>query len=283
VILVPGTAIPAGIGYQFSFAKLLAASTFADPVWINAPNSSLGDVQVTSEFVAYAINYISSVCGNAKVSVLSWSQGGLNTQWALKYWPSTRPSVEDFIAISPDFDGTILAPILCPDFPVSLVCVPSFVQQTRGSKFIQTLRANGGDSAYVPTTTVFTQFDEIVQPQSGSEASAIIGDARGVGVTNNELQHICSDRPAGRVYTHESSLVNPLSWALAQDALQNQGPGSVSRIQNLREDVCNSYLAPGLELHDFLGTEGFLVVAVSEIAKYKDKTNIEPPIKNYAL
>lgn len=32
-------------------------------------------------------------------------------QWALKYWPSTRATVSDFIAVSPDISGTTIADI----------------------------------------------------------------------------------------------------------------------------------------------------------------------------
>jgi hypothetical protein len=63
---------------------------------------------------------------NQNVSVISWSQGGLDTQWALKYWPSTRDVTSNFIAQSPDFHGTVLAYILCPAFPmlcVHLACI----------------------------------------------------------------------------------------------------------------------------------------------------------------
>ncbi|KKA17574.1 Lipase, partial [Rasamsonia emersonii CBS 393.64] len=109
VILVPGTAIPAGM------IKLGSAAN-VDPVWVNIPKASLGDVRVNSEYVAYAINYISGVSASSNVSVISWSQGGINTQWALKYWPSTRSVVSDFIALSPDFHGTIESILVCPGF-----------------------------------------------------------------------------------------------------------------------------------------------------------------------
>jgi len=66
--------------------------------------------------VAYAINFISAVSKNANVSIIAWSQGNLDTQWALKYWSSTRSIFNDFINIAADLHGTVLAYITCPDF-----------------------------------------------------------------------------------------------------------------------------------------------------------------------
>ncbi len=112
----------------------------------------------------------------------------------------------------------------------------------------------GGDSAYVPTTTVYTGTDEIVQPQSGTNASAIILDARGVGVSNTQAQIACPGQPAGGPYTHEGMLYNPLSFALAVDALTHPGPGELSRID--LTTVCAEIAAPGLNANDLVLTQG---------------------------
>ncbi|KAI9924130.1 hypothetical protein ASPWEDRAFT_429172 [Aspergillus wentii DTO 134E9] len=279
MILVPGTAVPAGLTYYFNFGKLGSVAD-VDVVWVNVPNASLGDAQVNSEYVAYAINYISAM-SDSKVSVLSWSQGGLNTQWALKYWPSTRSAVEDFIAISPDYHGSELLPILCPTLE-DLVCTPAFWQQGNNASFVETLRDNGGNSAYVPTTNIFSSWDEIVAPMDEGNASAILADTRKVGVTNNHLQTICSKKPAGGIYTHEGVLYNPLAWALAVDALKHDGPGNPSRLD--LDKVCEQSVPEqfGLGLDQVLGTEGLLLVAVAEAFTYSSKSHGEPPIASYA-
>lgn len=160
VLLVPGTGVPAGLIYHFNFAKLLASMRFADAVWVNIPGSSLGDVQVNAEYVAYVMNYISGVSANAKVGVISWSQGGLHIQWALKYWPSTREVVSGFMPVGPDLHGSLVGGA-CLGFP-SPTCTPAILQQGYDTKLIRTLRADGGNSAYVPTTTFYTSFDEVV-------------------------------------------------------------------------------------------------------------------------
>lgn len=278
VILVPGTAIPAGISYHFSFSKLGDGSS-ADVVWVNIPRASLSDAQVNAEYVAYAINYISAISGGGSVAVLTWSQGGLDAQWALKYWPSTRGVVEDFIAISPDFHGTIERAPICPTLDY-LACTPSIWQQGWETNYIKTLRDEGGDSAYVPTTTVYSSFDEIVEPMSGRDASAILQDAREVGVTNNHLQSICPGQPAGGIYSHEGVLYNPIAWALAIDALDHDGPGETSRLH--LDELCQQILPPQLGLDDMLGTEGLLLIAVAEIVEYRPRATSEPAIQKYA-
>jgi hypothetical protein len=186
------------------------------------------------------------------VSVIAWSQGNLGVQWALKYWPSVRSQVNNFIGISPDFHGTVEAYLLCLGAP-ELGCTPSIIQQEYESLFVNALRFNGGDSAYVPTTAIYSSTDEIVQSQSGTSASGYMNDERGVGVSNVEVQVVCPGQPAGELVTHEGLLYNPLAFALAMDALQHGGPGVLSRIDVA--EACSQIVAPGLDLNDFLSTE----------------------------
>jgi hypothetical protein len=280
VIGVPGTGSTGCLTFNSNFFKLWSSVSYADPVWLNIPNFLLDDAQINAEYVAYAINYISGISSNANVSVIAWSQGNLDTQWALKYWPSTRAVVLDFISISPDFHGTELAYIICPGFP-SVACTPSVIQQNYNSNFIATLRSDGGDSAYVPTTTIYSATDSIVQPQSGTAASAFINDGRGVGVSNNEIQVICNGLPAGGLYTHEGVLYNPLAYALAVDALTHDGPGLTSRLD--LGSVCSEIASPGLSLGDVLATEGNIPVAVAVVAAYVPKVITEPTIMSYAI
>lgn len=65
-------------------------------------------------------------------------------------------------------------------------CAPAVLQQEYESNFIQTLRANGGDQALVPTTEVHNVFDEVVEPQAGTGASAFLD-----GASNVEVQSVC--------------------------------------------------------------------------------------------
>ncbi|KAI5248659.1 alpha/beta-hydrolase [Aureobasidium subglaciale] len=279
VILMPGSGSTGYFTYVGNYIKLLTGSGYADPVWLNIPGYLLNDAQVNAEYAAYAINYIASITGK-KVSIIGWSQGNIDIQWAFKYFTSTVKSVRNHIAISPDYAGTVNANLICPD---GLPCDPAVLQQQyKGtSNFIDRMRLGNGDSAYVPTTTVYSGlFDEIVEPQQGTGASAYLNDARKVGVTNNYLQGICPGLPGGSFYTHEGVLYNPIAFGLVKDALINGGAGKTSRLD--LNKLCNIYLAEGLNVGDLLVTENSIVVAALSLILYLPKVVVEPAIKAYA-
>jgi hypothetical protein len=287
VIMIPGTGSYGGFVFANNLRKLLTGQPWADPVWLNVPGAMLGDAQVNSEYIAYAINYISSISAknnskNAKeIAIISWSQGGLDTQWVFKYWPSTTKVVTDFLPVSADFRGTILTNILClsPDTTVSLnpLCAPSAIQQEATSNYV---RLGGGNTAYVPTTSFFSGFfDEVVEPQQGTLASAYVNAGPNAPVSNIEVQKVCAGKLGGTFYGHAGVLFHPLTYALVVDALKNNGPGSLSRIDV--DSVCNSYTAPGLDLDDVIATLGLIPVAGVSLLAYPDRRSVEPRLMSY--
>ncbi|KAJ5367212.1 hypothetical protein N7541_001153 [Penicillium brevicompactum] len=278
VLLVPGTAGSAGSSYYFNFEKLLRETDFADPIWVNVPDYSLGDIQVNSEYIAYAINYVAAV-SNTTIGVVAASQGNVGVQWALKYWPSSRESVEDFMAISADFHGSyLIEACLIPNS----FCTPAVLQQAYDSEFIKTLRSDDGDSAYVPTTSVYSGPDEVVTPQTDPDASGELRDAHGVGSTNTQIQLACPGLPAGGFYFHGSLIVNPITWALFVDAITHEGPADLSRID--LDSICARLITQGLGLTDLLGSE--LAVDLESVVDQLEYgymgPSVEPAIKDYA-
>lgn len=278
VLLVPGTGSYGGNAYYTNYIKLLNQTDFADVAWLNIPHYLLEDSQQNAEYVAYGVNYLSGISEGKKVSVISWSQGGLITQWALKYWPSLRDNIGEFIPVSADFHGTKLAPVLCPSWP-KFPCAPSVLQQEYNSNFVNTLMKNDGDSAYVPTTSLYSGFDEIVEPQS-INASASLKDARNVGVGNYQFQKLCPNKTAGKFYTHEGALYNPVGYALAADALKHGGVGDPSRID--LEHLCSLPFPEELDYADILTTEVELLYCGFNILFQKGKVKEEPRIRGYA-
>ena len=110
IILVPGTGDTGYTTFDGNYIPL--GSSIGDPVWLNIPGYLLNDEQTNSEYVAYAINYIYGVSNKREVAVFGWSQGNIDTQWAFKYWPSTRNRTTDHVAFSPDYHGTVIANFL---------------------------------------------------------------------------------------------------------------------------------------------------------------------------
>ncbi|KAH7382078.1 hypothetical protein BKA64DRAFT_583833 [Cadophora sp. MPI-SDFR-AT-0126] len=274
VLLIPGTGSMGGETFEPNFAKLLGSSTFGDPVWLNVPGRMCDDASRNAEFVAYAINYLSAIC-NSKIAVVAWSQGTLSVQWSFKYWPSTRTQVNNFIALSGVFRGTVAARLLAPKNGIP--CSPAIWQQKRNSNFTATLMSNGGDSAYVPTTSIYSSTDEVVQPQFGKNASARLHDERDVGVTNCEIQVVVGKKPAALMYTH-LSMLNPLAWALTEDAITNGGPGRLDRIN----PKCYLHTKPpGLNMLDVAKTKALSVKCGKAITTFSPKCKTEPELPPY--
>ena len=138
VILMPGTGVPAIDSYSVSFIPIFAPEGIAnaDVMLVTVPSISLGDAQTTSEYAAFAINYAALVL-NRRATMIAFSQGNLNTQWALKYWPSTRNNLRNYVAMSPDYDGTLDASVLCN---------PNSLLTSNVATVVQDLLANRGQT-----------------------------------------------------------------------------------------------------------------------------------------
>jgi hypothetical protein len=117
----------------------------------------MGDMQISSEYVAYSIHYISQISGGLQPAVVAHSQGNPDTQWALQFWPSTRRVARAFISLSPDFHGISLfeSPLSGACEGTSL-CQAALWQQSSGSNYYKALH-NADFQAQVPTTSIWTQ------------------------------------------------------------------------------------------------------------------------------
>lgn len=76
-----------------------------DIAWFTSPTRSLGDAQITAEYIAHNIKILARKSATGKVFIVGHSQGNINIQWALKYWPSARSFVSGWSSLAGDFHG----------------------------------------------------------------------------------------------------------------------------------------------------------------------------------
>ncbi|CCF46077.1 hypothetical protein CH063_03777 [Colletotrichum higginsianum] len=75
-------------------------------------------------------------------------------------------------------------------------------------------------------------------------------------------------------------LYNALAFALLRDALANEGPGRLERVD--RKKVCADPAAGKLDALEIQATEAVLADAARNVLVYPNKVNREPAIKDYA-
>lgn len=155
VLLVHGTATTGEQTWGKGYVPALASNGYT-PCYVTLPSRAMNDMQVSSEYVAYNIHQLSELSGGLKPAIISHSQGGPVSQWALQFWPSTRNVTRAFVPLAPDFAGIDLKisdlHVICG----VVDCQPSLWQQSEGSNYYNAL--HGHDfRALVPTTSIWSK------------------------------------------------------------------------------------------------------------------------------
>lgn len=249
VLLVHGTGVNARLNFAWNYIPGLKAQGF-QVCWVDLPYAALGDIQVSAEYVARAVEVMAKATG-AKVDVVGHSQGGLVPRWAVRYFPSGA-AVDDLVMLAAPNHGTLTA-----DAATSSRRQPAAVWQMRVvARFISAL--NRGDETPGPLsyTSISSAADELVQPLGTQELD---------GATNILLQEVCPGRPVD----HVNIVADGVTWLLVLDALSEPGTADPAR---LPATACaNAQMPyttlPPLELPDW---------------SQDTLTDKEPPIKPYA-
>lgn len=256
--------------------------------YVNLPNRTLGDAQVTSEYVVSAIQRLYQQTGKKQIALVGHSQGNLNIQWALNYWPSTRSMVANYVSLSGDFQGTGEGPILqaVQDLAVRGTS-PSVIQQSvllgQQSNYLKALNKRG-NLALVPTTSTYGLEDEIIQPVA---PDTMLGSG-GAAFVHVAVEDICPTF----VVDHFAILIDSVAFYLALDAFTHGGVASVARVRAAYPDICSNAVAPGVSStavpddakEAFLealavGTEG----VGTQGGPLSQRALVEPPLMPYAL
>ncbi|KAL8281257.1 hypothetical protein RQP46_006291 [Phenoliferia psychrophenolica] len=184
-----------------------------DVCYVSLPDFSTGDVQRSSEYVAYGVQYLAPKSATGRVSIIGHSQGGgVNPQHALTYWPSIQKLVSGYIALAADFQGTLL-----------------FNTQANeaqdGSNYMKQQNSplpGSGARALVPTTSIYTYTDDIVQPQLVDSTSVL------PGAGNHAIQDLDVCGPSA-VAEHFTLIMSPQAFGLVFAALEHGSPVDLSK------------------------------------------------------
>lgn len=222
ILLNPATGVTVDENYSWNYEKAFSAQ---GRPWcaLHMPSHTLGDIQVAGEYLVYGIRTMHAKA-HKKIAIMGHSQGGMSMRWALRFWPDTRPMVDDVIGMAGSNHGTTALPICTPGFTS---CLPAVWQQQSNAAFIKALNSGAETFKGISYTEIFTHTDEVVQPNYSDAISSSALHTGAGAITNVSTQDVC---PLD-VYEHLAiGTIDPTAYALAQDALNHAGPAKVSRI-----------------------------------------------------
>lgn len=269
VLLVHGTGTSGHEQWDWNYGILLR-ETGHDVCVVTYPDRGLGDQQISAEYIARAIQRIHAESGR-KVDMVGHSQGASMPRWAVKWWPSVQEALDDFVLLAGPVHGTSVAGGALPTGQP-----PAFFQFSPSSSFVRVLNEGDETPGDVDYTSIYTRYDELVQPVDPPTAALDPG-LDNPRVANILLQDICP----GNLAEHLTiGTVDRLTQILTLDALDNDGPTDVGRV-GVDPLLCaleGLYLVPDTFVN--LLTQ-FERSAADGIPDFELVTE-EPPLRDYA-
>ena len=265
VLLVPGTGATADDNFSWNYEPAFNARGIP---WcaVTFPSSGNNDIQVNGEYVVYAIRTMFQRAGR-RIAIAGHSQGGMVPRWALRWWPDTRPMVDDVIGFAGTNHGTTMAHADCPRG-----CIPANSQQASDSMFIRALNSGQETFGGISYTEVYSHTDEEVQPNADNTGTSSLHTGNG-RITNVAIQDIC---PADTTEHLGIGTYDNVAYSLAMDALSHDGPADPARIPS---SVCTQPLMPGVNPLTFPADSMRALVDVETSSG--DTVTHEPPLACY--
>jgi triacylglycerol esterase/lipase EstA (alpha/beta hydrolase family) len=261
VLLVHGTGTNPEDSWSWNYARTLPELGY-DACTVRLPDDALGDIQVGSEYVVYAIRRMRRASGR-KLTVIGHSQGGLEPRWAIRWWPrSVRPRVEDYIGLASPNHGVRDADTCAG----SGDCWPAVWQMASRSRFLAALNSVDETPRGVSYTSIYSESDELVQPVGTSDLQ---------GGSNIRIQAICPGRPVHHVgLVHEA-----VTFELVMDAMTHPGPASPQRIDR---SACARGNMPGVSAADAAAGNSALYGNAARAFSEHPGVSEEPRLRRYA-
>lgn len=263
VLLVHGTGLNADESWAWNYELALPPSGF-DWCAVTLPDRALGDIQVSSEYVAWAIERIHALT-HRRVAIITHSQGGMEGRWALRWWSRVRADTADLVDLASPNHG-IFAADACAH---AGNCWPAVWQMATGSHFLKALNSVSETPRPVAYTQIYSRTDELVEPSTTAPLSG------GANTANIAIQSICP----GRVVHHAGLLSDPVAWELTLDALTHPGPANPRRIDR---GACPEATMPYVTTPDVL-TGNLFLYSRAALAFYQHPgVHAEPTLRPYA-
>ena len=259
VLLVHGTGSTPEESWSWNYTKVLPSLGF-DACTIRLPEFALTDIQISSEYVVYAIRRMHELTGRV-VSVMGHSQGNLQPRWAIKWWDDIPGIVDDYVSLAGPHHG-IASTESCVTFHG---CDEAAWQMRSASSFLAALNSGDETPDTVSYTSVYTQTDELVVP-----ATTAVLD----GAVNISIQSLCP----GRYVEHGQMLHDAVAFAVVLDALTHVGPADPARID---PTSCSARSMPGVSGRDAFEGSSQASAGLGRIMA-AERVPSEPPLRPYA-
>jgi triacylglycerol esterase/lipase EstA (alpha/beta hydrolase family) len=265
VLLVHGTGLTPAESWAWNYEAVLPPLGYPTCT-VALPQAALGDIQVASEYVVYAVDSMAARWRSA-VDVIGHSQGGIEPRWALRWWPGLRPKVDHYIGLASPNHG-IYAGDVCAD---SGDCWPAVWQMAQGSRFLTALNSRSEAPGPTSYTNIYSETDDLVQPALVDPTAAL---ANAPNVANIAVQSVCP----GRYVNHGGMLADAAVYALVLDALTSPGPARASRIPT---SVCAEAFMPGVAASAAITGNAEVYTSAAQAFRAQPGTGQEPPLAPY--
>jgi triacylglycerol lipase len=274
VLLVHGTFTNGRENFSWNYELLLPERGF-DYCLVTYPERGMGDMQVSAEYVAYAVDAMHERTGR-KVDIVGHSQGGMMPRWAVKWWPSVQARVDDYVSLAGPHHGVALA----DDVENSPFGAPPVAWQfDPDSEFVAALNAGDETPGDVDYTSLYSLFDTLVQPVTPVPTAALEWGQDNPKVRNVLLQDVC---PARLVDHLTIGTTDRVSMELTLDALSNPGPADPARLDLTPLCVLpDQYTVP--EQFQAFADQFERTFGGGDPPAFWETTDREPELKSYVL